>query len=148
MRFFITVFFFRLNPGGKKTVTFCPSFLFFWTTDSFVCDNMEKKPYPFAFRFGFWKCQNRFQSAIKWKDCQIYPYGLFFPSGFSREKKNRDEKIAIFLKPVPFFALFGARAQFWFTVFFFPAPNPEGKKNRKIGLWRGRKEDECDNLEK
>ena len=73
---------------------------------------------------------------------------FFFPSGFSREKKNRDEKIAIFLKPVPFFALFGARAQFWFTVFFSGSESRWKKKTRKIGLWRGRKEDVSDNLEK
>ena len=44
-------FFFSVpNPEGKKkTVKLSPSYLFFRTTDSFVCDNRKiKKPSPFA----------------------------------------------------------------------------------------------------
>ena len=53
---------------------------------------------------------------------------FFFSLGIQPEKKNRDEKIAIFFSNqflfLPFLGLelnFGLR-------FFFPAPNPEGKK--------------------
>ena len=44
-------FFFTPNPEGKKrTVKLPPSFLFFWTTDTLVCDYREiKKPPPFVF---------------------------------------------------------------------------------------------------
>ena len=43
LRFFRHGFFFPdKSRGKKKTVKICPSFLFFWTTDSFVCDNREK----------------------------------------------------------------------------------------------------------
>ena len=43
------VFFFMPNPEGKKTVKLSPSYLFFRSIDSFVCDNRKiKKPSPFA----------------------------------------------------------------------------------------------------
>ena len=41
--FFHHGFFFPAKSRGKKkTVKLSPSFLFFWTIDSFVCDNLEK----------------------------------------------------------------------------------------------------------
>ena len=50
MTFFCHGFFFTPNPEGKKrTVKLPPSFLFFWTTDTLVCDYREiKKPPPFG----------------------------------------------------------------------------------------------------
>ena len=61
-----TVFFFPAKSRGKKkTVKLSPSYLFFRTTDSFVCDNQKLKTIPLwlsellsflalAYAFKFW----------------------------------------------------------------------------------------------
>ena len=45
----VCVFFFTLNPEGKKTRKYPPTYLFLRTTVTFICYNKKKKKlYPFA----------------------------------------------------------------------------------------------------
>ena len=66
--FSMRFFFFQPNPEKKKTVTFCPYFQYFCTTDSFVFNYQEKKTYLVVIRV----C--KFQPAkygYLWKYCEF-----------------------------------------------------------------------------
>ena len=73
---------------------------------------------------------------------------LFFPSGFGVKKKPWQKKVIIEPQKVCIFSNFGLDTKFGWRFFFFTPPDPEGKKNRKIGHQRGREEIVCDYREK
>ena len=60
------------NPEGKKTVKLSPSYLFFRTTDSFVCDNRKiKKPYPFVSQVLIFKNISPALSTMSWGTYEV-----------------------------------------------------------------------------
>ena len=74
---------------------------------------------------------------------------LFFPSRFGvKKKKPWPKKVIIEPLKVCIFSNFSSDTKFDWRFFFFTPPDPKGKKNRKIGLQRGREEIVCGYREK